>query len=439
MDARSAADPRARASAGRGVAIAILSLAFLIRLALLYAYPRPLQSDELDYDQLGWTLAQTGHYAMHGAPTAFRVPGYSIFIAGVYAIAGRSPMAVKVVQDVLDSLTALLLYILLRRRDARAALVAGAAWALFPAAILFTDHLLSETLFTFGVVLFALLVERDRAWMDWVAGLVLGALVITKPSALFFAAAIPIVLLRRTSGRSTGAILTIAVLPLSLWILRNVVVMGTPAVTTSIGTNLLVGNNRHATGGYMTVSPEDGASSSAAGEREADRAAGRAAMETIRARPLHAIGIMFRSLAYLATSEAELTAGMCRAAGPNLRLRDRYQAVPLWIRVLVSAPSAMILFLGIFGLAAGGGIEGRLFWGLFGAIALWTFVFFGSSRFRFPAMPLLLAVAAKFAPDAGTLLRGMPRSRLLMAAVACVAVAGIWIAEALVLAGSIAS
>ena len=441
MDARSAADPRAeaRARAGRGVAIAILALALVVRLTVLFVHPKPLESDELDYDHLGWTLAKTGHYTMHGAPTAYRVPGYPIFVAGVYALAGRSPMAVKVVQDVLDSLTALLLYVLLRRRDARAAIVAGAAWALFPAAILFADHLLSETLFTFGVVLFALLVERDRAWMDWIAGLVMGALVITKPSALLFAAAIPIALLRRPSGRSTGAILTIAVLPLSLWILRNVVVMGTPAVTTSIGTNLLVGNNRHATGGYMTVSPEDGASS-AADEREADRAAGRAAIETIRARPLRAIGIMCRSLAYLATSEAELTAGAFRAAGPDLRLRDRYQAVPLWIRVLVSAPSAAILFLGIFGLAAGGiGIEGRLFWSLFGAIALWSFVFFGSSRFRFPVMPLLLLIAARFAVDAGALLRRMSRPRLAAAAVACAAIAAIWVGEALVFAGVFSS
>ncbi|MGE5177681.1 MAG: hypothetical protein ACM3PF_01165 [Bacteroidota bacterium] len=422
------------------VAIAILALALLVRLAFLFVHPKPLQSDELDYDQLGWALEQTGHYAMHGAPTAFRVPGYPIFIGGVYAFAGRSPMAVKVAQDVLDSLTALLLYFLLRRRHARAAIVAGAGWALFPAAILFTDHLLSETLFTFGVLLFALLVERDRVWMDWIAGLVLGALVITKPSALFFAAAIPIGLLRRPSGRSTGAILTIAVLPLSLWIFRNVVVMGTPAVTTSIGVNLLVGNNAHATGGYMAIRPADGAPAAGGDEPEADRAAGRVSVRAIRQHPLHALAVGIRKLVLLTSSEAELAAGTFRAAVPGVRFRDRYRAVPLWLRILVSAPSAAILLFGILGLAAGcGGIEGRLFWSLLGAIALWSFVFFGSSRFRFPVMPLLLAVAAKFAVDAGALLRGMPRSRLLVAAVACIAVAGIWTGEALVLAGSIAS
>lgn len=417
--------------------VAIVVLALALRLIFFAAHPRPLASDSRDYDQLGWALAHEGRYSVDGTATAYRAPGYPAFIAAIYAAAGRRPDAVRVTQAVLDSLTALLLYVLLARRNRTAAVLAGLAWAVFPAAILFTNDLFSEAPFTFGVVAFAWLASRDRIRSDVVAGIVLGALILTKPLMLLFAAALPLALSKRRSSRPTTAILIVALLPVLAWMIRNLIVMGTPALITSAGTNLLIGNNPGATGGYA-VPAGNAAAAGAGGEVRADQDAGRAAITYVAKDPLRALALDARKVTFLASSEAELAAGTFTRPDTESRFRDRYHAVPFWLRALVSLPTLAILLLGVFGLATrGAGIEGRLFWALLFAIAGSSFLFFGGSRFRFPLMPFLMMFGAEFIADAGRRLHAASRGRILAAVAACCGIAAVWIGEALVLAGAI--
>src|SRR5206468_5299269 len=42
--------------------LAILAVAFLLRVGFVLLHPRPLTSDELDYDELAWSLAKNGSY-----------------------------------------------------------------------------------------------------------------------------------------------------------------------------------------------------------------------------------------------------------------------------------------------------------------------------------------------------------------------------------------
>jgi hypothetical protein len=416
--------------------LAIVALALAVRLAFLLAFPRPLASDARDYDALAWTLTTTGHYAVaDGTPTAYRAPGYPAFLAAIYAAVGRHPEAAKAAQAALDALTALLLYALLSRRSRAAALIAGLAWAVFPAAVLFSGQLFSETAFTFGVVALAWLVSRDRAGADALAGLLLGALILTKPMMLLFAAALPFALVKRPSARPTTAILGIAIVPVLAWVARNLLVMGTPALITGAGASLWIGNNPRANGGYAEPAPIE--IPAATGEMASDRIAGGEALTYIVAHPGATTVLGARKLALLASSEAELAAGAFTRSDTGARLRERYRAVPAWLRAVVNMPTLVILVLGVFGFAAGpSGIERRLFVALLYAIAASSLVFFGGSRFRFPLMPFLVTYAAGFASGGIQGIREIPHWRLMAAAAICGGIATVWIFEALILSGA---
>jgi predicted membrane protein len=415
------------------VPAAIFAAALLLRLALLLAHPRPLVSDEIDYDRLGWTLATTGTYSAGGHPTAYRPIGYPAVIAAVYSIAGHAPAVVKGFQAVLDSGTALLLFALFSRRDRKAGLFAGWIWALLPAAALFSTQLFSETLAVFGVVLAASLLDRNDASPGaiWIAGPLLGGLMLVKPQVMsLFAIAAPFTLQGRGRARR-GLLLLLAVLPLAVWTGRNAVVLGSPALTTSVGTNLLIGNNPRATGGYgpvdphVTLPPSDD-------EVRHDAAAERAAIAYMVGHPLHVARNAVRKALLLATSEGELVVGRFAsgAADPSTRYRDKYRSVPVWLHLLMSFPTALVLVVGVLGLATRPpDLVRRLFYALLAAVLLSSIVFFSGSRFRFPLMPFLSGFAAEFlaAPRRRWgLLRGR---RLLLAAIPLAGFGVAWIGE----------
>lgn len=421
-----------------GLPLGVLLLAISVRAAFLLLHPLPLASDALDYDQLGWTLARTGHYATNAGPTAFRAPGYPAAVAGVYHFAGHNPQAVRWVQILFDSLTAFYLYRLLAPRNRAAAAWAGYGWALFPAAVLFSSDLWSETFFTFGAVRFLMLLRDDEPYTDRAAGLLLGALILMKPMMLLVAAALPVVLSCRPSRRAASTILIVALIPVFAWMTRNLIVMGTPALVTSAGANLWIGNHPGATGGY-TAPPAIGSSASHADEVASDRTAGAAAIRWIAAHPAQALAVSLRKVALVATSEAELTAGAFTSAHPGVRLRDRYRAVPVVTRVIVSLPSLFLLIIGVLGMASrrhdDAQLEIRIFAALLMAILVSSFVFFGSSRFRFPLMPFFVLFGAQFLGERVPLHQVRRRDTLAAAAVA-VLILAIWIAEGVVLFGS---
>jgi len=386
----------ASAKVSRWIPAAIFVSALLLRAAFFTAHSRPLQSDEIDYDELGWTLATTGAYSSQGHPTAYRPIGYPASIAAVYAIAGRNPLAVKWAQAILDSGTAVLLFALFSRRHRAAGFIAGVAWAWFPAAILFTDQLFSESLLVFFLVGFFYVASRDDAkpWLARAGGLLLGGLILIKPLVMsLFAVAAPYALDPKRPRRRV-AMLAFAFLPVALWIARNALVMGAPVLTTSAGVNLFIGNHRGATGSYA---PVDAATAPPEGRTEIqnDAFAGRAALDDMARDPFGTAARAVRKVLLLATSEGELVVG--HFAKDDGRYRERFRSVPAWIHLLVSVPSALVLVLGVLGLLTRAPDRtSRLFYALLVGTVLSTIIFFGGSRFRFPLMAPLVGFAAEF-------------------------------------------
>jgi len=389
-------------------------------------------SDARDYDQLGWSLAQTGHYSTEAGATAYRAPAYPAFLAVIYRIAGHHPGAVRWVQVCLDSLTALLLFRLLSPRDRRAAAIAGWTWALFPAAILFAGDLWSECMFTCCLVGFTTLVARDRRRDDVAAGALLGVLILIKPMMLLFAAMLPLALLARSSRRPATILLSVAIAPVLAWVMRNLIVLGTPALVTSAGVNLWIGNNPQATGGYSAPPGVVAPHAVMTGEVESDRLAGSMAAEWIATHPWHAATLAVRKVALLISSESELVAGTFAPSSAGPRLRDRYRSVPWMTRVLIMAPTLVILVLGVFGVAARGpSLERRILFCLLPSIVLSSLVFFGGSRFRFPAMPLLVLFMGAFLSRLFHSRHALiPRGKGLAAGFAAAAIIAVWLHEA---------
>jgi hypothetical protein len=427
---------RGVASNGRArwIAIGIFATALLIRLAFLAAHPKPLTSDEVDYDRLGWTLAKTGTYSIEGQPTAYRPVGYPAFVAAVYAVAGRHPVAVKAVQAICDSGTAVLLFFLFARRNRRAGLLAGWTWATLPAAVLFSSQLFSETLLVFGLVTFLYLLDGQPSnqRVAWAAGLLLGALELIKPALVLFLVALPFAWRGTISRRQVATVLALACALMALWVGRNALVMGSPVITTSVGPNLLVGNNPRATGGYSAV--PSGIAPPRSGETSDDHVAAGAAAAYVASAPLRSLETAVKKVLFLATSEGELVVGHFASGESSTPFRERFKAVPAWIHLLVSVPSALLLILGGVGLLTRRPDSlSRLFLALLFATLLSSIVFFGGSRFRFPLMPLLAGFSSELVAEWQVRVAAFTRERLALAAALVGAYLAIWTGELVLL------
>jgi 4-amino-4-deoxy-L-arabinose transferase-like glycosyltransferase len=381
-------------------AFIIAALAFLVRLGFVTARERPLFSDEIDYDRLGSTLATTGEYSDDGRPTAYRPIGYPALIAGAYAVAGRCPWAVHVAQAALGSLSAILLWLL--AGGGRAGLWAAAIWALYPSSILYADLLLPETVFTALLLAGALLSARGTLGsrrLSLLLGATVGALALVKPMALLLLVGIPLAArLERIRPTHFGLLALGASLVIGPWIARNWIVVGRPTLATSVGANLLIGNNPNATGGYTErVPPSMIPRESSEGEQDAGEIA--SALRYIGREPLRFLRNGFGKIAHLFGSEGGMIVwGFHSSPGDSsARLREKYRSLPLWLHAAVSGPYALAMLLGTLGLFSyPRGPTRAFFLAILGASLATYFVFYGGGRYHFPLMPFFVLFAAEW-------------------------------------------
>lgn len=170
----------------------ILFLALAVRLAYFFVFDPPLN----------WGYCETFHitsqniilgqgYSLDGAtPFISREPGYSaFFLAPLYAIFGPTVFGALLLNVLLTLLIIILIYRLGQCLAEKIGLLAGLFFALYPPLIAFSGELVPATAFTFllllSVYLIVQAVERKTGWRALLAGLFLGAAVLTKSIALF--------------------------------------------------------------------------------------------------------------------------------------------------------------------------------------------------------------------------------------------------------------
>ena len=177
---------------------AILLIFLGLKLALaLFVFLRPENAflpDSFGYEDLAVNLLQQGRFDVPGEPMVglIRTPGYPVFVAGIYGIAGRIPGWVILVQLILDALTTLLIWRIGRRYFSETiGLLSAFIYAISLNATVGALYLLSDTLFTFLLVVALFFLSRywlkpDQRWLIFL-GVFLGLMPLVRPIGLYLA------------------------------------------------------------------------------------------------------------------------------------------------------------------------------------------------------------------------------------------------------------
>lgn len=242
----------------------ILAVALAARLAyvtVIVGLGSPPTYDGIGYDMLAVHLLETGTYGVEH-PTAFRPPGYPIFLAGVYLLFGHSYPAVRLVQALLDAATCVLVYAIgTELFNRRVGFLAAVGLSLHPLQVYMVGEFYSETLsFLFQALALWLAARmvRHRGWiLPLLLGVFLAATPLTRPTATLW---VPLMLLWgllrplpwKLRLRDVGLVLVGLVLLFGPWTVRNFLVFGEFIPVASLGgVGVWAGNNPLSEGGGM--------------------------------------------------------------------------------------------------------------------------------------------------------------------------------------------
>src|SRR6202008_2516074 len=227
----------------------LILLALGFRLFIALRLPNDEPDDGRIYSQIARNVLEQHIYshdtqAPYG-PSLIRLPGYPLFLAGIYKIFGvGNNAAVRVVHALIDTATCILIafvafqWAIAEERRHRAALIAIALAAICPFTAIYVATILTAVPTNFLAVAMVLTATvafksatRKRAFIWWiVTGLLAGLAVLFRPDSGLFAAAIGTTLILSalsTWSRFRGAVLFAAVFSLAFcivlvpWTIRN--------------------------------------------------------------------------------------------------------------------------------------------------------------------------------------------------------------------------
>ncbi|MCA8960995.1 MAG: tetratricopeptide repeat protein [Planctomycetes bacterium] len=380
-----------------------------------------------------------------GPPDFIHAPLYPFVMALPRALGLDHLGWVRAIQIGFGAASIALLMVLTRRAfGARVARWAGVGYALLPTAIYFDGTIEKSSLavlLTLGILLVMVppdpLPSARRRAVAWgIAGVLLGALVLTRQNAL---ALTPLVVIAagiegrrwRGVGLAAGSLLGF-VLAVSPWVIRHQCVLGETFISSpNVGQNFWMGNNPEATGTYLglKVGKANPQFEHLEWIRRAEEARGRTltpsevsdyfmerSLDFIHHEPGHWLSISAKKV-LMTIGSVEL---------PDTEDFYLYREHSLLLRIL-----DMVLHFGILVPLAGVGIvmtspTWRRTWPLHATAALTivsvaAFVVFG--RYRFPLAPIAVAFAAAGASAWCTResWRRQPRGRTITAIVTFVA------------------
>jgi hypothetical protein len=382
--------------------LALLGVAFVARVGLLTIYPSlPLLqwlvegTDAAGYMQLSQNLLWTQSFHFDaGAATAYRMPGYPIFLVFSYAL-WQSLLPTQILQIAIDVLVVFVTYQIAKHISVSPAtpFLAAAVVALHPLVMVTSLSIRPETLSVFSLTLTILLLLRapNSIRAGVVTALLLAVAVYLK-HALILAALVLLVaftlrLLLVCTVRRVGVAawipLCLLLLLLAPWVARNYVALGAfVPLTTSSGSNLYGGNNPQADGGYVSAEPYVLPHVT---EVESDRILKERAVSWVQSNPLAYMKLLPLKVARLFWPLSLGTSGSIEVP-----------AILFWPILIMTLTCYSLVLYGALRLALA-----RHYWELLLLITIpLTLVFatlftFGAARFLLPAIPVLAVLASK--------------------------------------------
>jgi hypothetical protein len=358
--------------------IVCLLAALLLRLAFVFiGFPHLEQRWHLREDGDGYGLiAQSireGHY-----DNVTRGPVYPGIIAAV-----GSPIAVKILQAILDTVTCWLVYLMTRRSWWPAAL-----WAVYPFAIWRVAFINKEIVLTFLLVNYVWTqldaLQEDKLWQWAVAGLMLGLVNLCKPMFLLWPLLVLPVIARGKAFWARASVLILAVCAFVLpWTYRNWRVTGgefLAVATEQGGLTTFVGNYQPTLG--LWEGP--------------DKVRWMAAVDAIKLQNTGASPVQL-DRAYYREAWRQVTHNPLKAAGLFVRKCGRFWFLSAARReqaasILIQAAYLLLASFGLWRLRPWSR-EVWLMLGLIGYVMLLHAFSYADLRFSLPVMPLVCVLA----------------------------------------------
>ncbi len=385
---------------------ALLSVALTVRLAWVLAIPSLPVVDFAYYEEKAWQMAQGLGYQANGKPTAFRPPGYILWLAGIYSLCGRSLLAGQVANVLLSTFVCLLVYRIASKGglSRRASRIAALIVTLFPSQIFYCSLTGTEGLFTF-LFMAALVVwvqGFDQAsWKtDVSTGVLLGLATLVRPVSLFLPGLFLVHLKLYGKGwiesvRRPFLVGVAMLVPILPWSIRNLIVMKSPIlISTNGGITLWMGLNEHATGTFMSP-PAESPLRAIEDEVEKSRQATRLARLFVREHPGRVVILSLKKFFYLyATDISGAQFSFAHTARPvalSLKVGSILIAQGFYLVVGVFALWGVARFLPLWRHYP---VQGLLLGSIIYFTVLYAGVFHGEDRFHHPLIPVFSILAA---------------------------------------------
>ncbi len=383
-------------------AFAIFFIACTVRIVLnivLKGWSVPPTCDAAGYEELGINLL-TGHgfsQAHIGGATAGRLPFLPIVISWIYGIAGQHEVLVRFVLSCMDSVTAVLIYLLGRKiYSAGPAFTAGLVYAFSPFAFGECLQLSSEVPFTLFLLAgtYVLYIARNelRPRSLFMSGALLALATLTRPTSLYLPVFLAIVIFlqqKDLTQRIAKSLLFLMFFSLcfSPWIVRNLIEFKKP-IPGGVGTGLvLLGSHNPDVftdarrSGTWYYGPRTPVAQYTRNEFLEDKAMTARAIGHIRTywykMPLHELN----KLKYFWNFIPSLAEGEATVPGTLLGLLSFGIFIPFFIWGLRDLKRKDMLVI----------------WTVIGYFHLIMFATYGSIRMRYPINPFIYMIAVNYA------------------------------------------
>lgn len=258
----------------RNTLFVILAIIFVASIAYSFCFRITPAVDARAYDNIARNIVQGNGYRealdvpISNDNSIIRVgPGYEFFLSFLYLVFGYHYEVVWIIQSLLLTLTAFLIFLLSRevfnkQWTFKEGLVAASLIGFSPDLITMQGMLMTETLGIFLLVLCTYLFFRyfdtQKCYQSALIALVLGLATLVRTPTILLAIPIAVYLLWQKRWKDIFVMATVGSLVFVPWTIRNYRVYGELIPTNlASGFNLLAGNHHGANGEQEPYSPLD--------------------------------------------------------------------------------------------------------------------------------------------------------------------------------------